>query len=1141
MKKFLLLLCTLLGTAGAWAADITLSPSDGAYSSSGNYTNTWTATSTPVLTITASANNMDTRQTGDYLLWHTGQAQSSTYTLSVPDGYLIKNFSITGTANSEDQTATAGETTTTFTAEGSSTFAVTGLSAITTSFTLTGANSGLKITSIYATIEIDPYYTEFDPTNKTFTLQCARGYVYYNGSTLAGTAEAASASQFAVVSYNDNTYLYDATQKAFVCHTTAAKAGNTGNAALESKNDFSKVVKNISFGATGISNYPYYVQENEFTNWLNMDGTPQVFFNRWTNFEGGNGGNTYKIETVATDFDATEAIAMLDAYFNPPATVKYVISDANGVALETEAVPATVGEVITALPANLQRAFCSYSEINHTIVAGANTVNVTVTYDMPFTEGKWYFMTLRGHYVYYNASADDVRTNQTDKEESKAYQWGFSGTPYTGIKVQNRQTETYLTNTASPVKLTAEGFGWTLARLDNTTTFGLANGSQYINEQNHTNHNLIYWTQFSDDTGSQFQVEEVPNDIVYVNYNVVLDGRTILTEEKGHHVGDAVSLPEGFARDYTTYTLDATEITASTTDVTVTPTFSTLPFETSTDFASAKWYYMYGHSYYNGSGVFTDGESLAWRQGIKEDTDAYLWAFIGNPVEGFKIINKASGADKYVQGSAPVSMGSTEKTWLLKEQTNAEYLKDGKGFGFWDASLSYINVRSGQGNLQYWTGFDQGSTFWVEAVADNYYANVKAEILPFIFANPEDIFNSDPAPSIGSLFGLSVEAVQTIVSTFANQLANQTFTIEDYQAIAAAKEAGIIYPENGKFYVIKNVSNGKYLNVKSASGIYADADEPTSGSIVQAQIRDGKTYFATQAKEFGWCYTTDYAALLDAAGGGKYAHFTINTPGQVAFAHSLGNGEGNFASYLPYSYYTVGDNNQIVGGTATGATAQWTFEEAANFSITLDGPIDGSYYATLSVPYDIAAIDGAKAYTVAKGEGTQLTTTEVSGTIAAGTPVLLVGTSNSATATIGSNYSTDISTETALTGSYLEIAEFDGATNYILGSDGTKAGFLHSESTTLKANTAYIAGDESTSSIEAFYFDLDTPEGQAGDVNNDSKVTIADVTALVNIILGKDDSEPYQYDHVAADVNNDGKVTIADVTALVNIILGNKN
>ena len=59
-----------------------------------------------------------------------------------------------------------------------------------------------------------------------------------------------------------------------------------------------------------------------------------------------------------------------------------------------------------------------------------------------------------------------------------------------------------------------------------------------------------------------------------------------------------------------------------------------------------------------------------------------------------------------------------------------------------------------------------------------------------------------------------------------------------------------------------------------------------------------------------------------------------------------------------------------------------------------------------------------------------------------------------------------------------------------------------------------------------------------GDVNDDGVITIADVTALVNIILGKDDMVPYQYDHEAADVNGDHAVTIADVTALVNIILG---
>ena len=47
-------------------------------------------------------------------------------------------------------------------------------------------------------------------------------------------------------------------------------------------------------------------------------------------------------------------------------------------------------------------------------------------------------------------------------------------------------------------------------------------------------------------------------------------------------------------------------------------------------------------------------------------------------------------------------------------------------------------------------------------------------------------------------------------------------------------------------------------------------------------------------------------------------------------------------------------------------------------------------------------------------------------------------------------------------------------------------------------------------------------------------------TALVNIILGKvtRENNPHNYDFDAAYVNDDNVITIADVTALVNIILG---
>ena len=53
-----------------------------------------------------------------------------------------------------------------------------------------------------------------------------------------------------------------------------------------------------------------------------------------------------------------------------------------------------------------------------------------------------------------------------------------------------------------------------------------------------------------------------------------------------------------------------------------------------------------------------------------------------------------------------------------------------------------------------------------------------------------------------------------------------------------------------------------------------------------------------------------------------------------------------------------------------------------------------------------------------------------------------------------------------------------------------------------------------------------------GDVNGDGQVTIADVTALIDMLLGNGTAP------AAADVTGDGQVTIADVTALIDMLLG---
>lgn len=74
---------------------------------------------------------------------------------------------------------------------------------------------------------------------------------------------------------------------------------------------------------------------------------------------------------------------------------------------------------------------------------------------------------------------------------------------------------------------------------------------------------------------------------------------------------------------------------------------------------------------------------------------------------------------------------------------------------------------------------------------------------------------------------------------------------------------------------------------------------------------------------------------------------------------------------------------------------------------------------------------------------------------------------------------------------------------------------------------------------ESYQHILITPE-LTGDINDDGQQSIADITALVNRLLGKQEQSSKLF-IPSADVNGDSSTTIADVTALVNILLGKGN
>ena len=66
--------------------------------------------------------------------------------------------------------------------------------------------------------------------------------------------------------------------------------------------------------------------------------------------------------------------------------------------------------------------------------------------------------------------------------------------------------------------------------------------------------------------------------------------------------------------------------------------------------------------------------------------------------------------------------------------------------------------------------------------------------------------------------------------------------------------------------------------------------------------------------------------------------------------------------------------------------------------------------------------------------------------------------------------------------------------------------------------------------IEVF----DAPNSEPGDVDNDGKVGISDVSALIDMILSGEITE-------YGDVDGDGKVSISDVSALIDLILTGGN
>ena len=282
----------------------------------------------------------------------------------------------------------------------------------------------------------------------------------------------------------------------------------------------------------------------------------------------------------------------------------------------------------------------------------------------------------------------------------------------------------------------------------------------------------------------------------------------------------------------------------------------------------------------------------------------------------------------------------------------------------------------------------------------------------------------------------------------------------------------------------------------------------------------------------------------------------------------------------------------------------WSVEERSDFTIIFDNDNvkngGTEHYTTFYADFAYTLPDDVKAYIVTKVDDNTIgenngaaTLTEIDGTIPAQTPVILVSTSETLeqTLSLAPNDNGKAPTENLLEGNdYLvstykiEAASVAGLFDVIKGLIGENAyanNFAKYDHLRYKnagtVNNKYFFGlyDEDLGKCVygedghcvargltmgenglGFYENWEAKANKAflvsetydaillslwPDVNKDGTISVADVTALVNIILGYDSTKPYLYDHDAANVNKDMVISVSDVSKLVDIILGNNN
>lgn len=324
-------------------------------------------------------------------------------------------------------------------------------------------------------------------------------------------------------------------------------------------------------------------------------------------------------------------------------------------------------------------------------------------------------------------------------------------------------------------------------------------------------------------------------ETIDITYNYQVNGETKITEVVSAAIGN--EYPEGSAvlPFGVTATKPSGTVQGDETEMNIEVSVN-LPFVPAESFETIEhWYYVNvrddgpTYMYYDASIEYIKATESTVPTASK---DAYTWAFIGNPFDGYKIVNYLA-SNGYVLSSPVAPTTEQDASQLVRMVTE----EGATGNTDWDfvtpthdgaaANGFYIQHPTVPGyalNRQdynsaktvcYWSGRDTGSTFQVVERPMGATAELEALIAT--------IGTVTAGENIGCYTQASVDALNEAIATANSKIEAETVTADDVTALQSAYDAlEIVLPEDGKLYTIVSAAlNHDYCN---GAIVYASTD-----------------------------------------------------------------------------------------------------------------------------------------------------------------------------------------------------------------------------------------------------------------------------------------------------------------------------